>query len=101
MAFLDLSEDVSRGTVSFAVRVQPRASRQEVAGVHDGALKIRITAPAVENRANEALVEFLAAVLKTPKAAVRIQGGEHSRTKRVEVFGVTRQQVLNLLREEA
>ena len=100
MVHLEVSEDVVRGTVSFAVRVQPRASREEIAGVHDGAMKIRISAPAVENRANAALVDFLARVLKTPKSAVRIQGGEHSRTKRVEVFGVTRQQILNLLREE-
>ncbi|HEY2458847.1 MAG TPA: DUF167 domain-containing protein [Candidatus Acidoferrum sp.] len=101
MVFLDVSEDVARGTVAFAVRVQPRASREEIAGVHDGALKVRICAPAVENQANEALVQFLATILKTPKSAVRIQGGEHARTKRVEIFGVTRQQILNLLREDA
>jgi hypothetical protein len=101
MVFLDVSEDVARGTVAFAVRVQPRASREEIAGVHDGALKVRICAPAVENQANEALVQFLATILKTPKSAVRIQGGEHARTKRVEIFGVTRQQIMNLLREDA
>jgi hypothetical protein len=73
MAFLDVSEDVARGTVAFAVRVQPRASREEIAGVHDGALKVRICAPAAENQANEALVQFLATILKTPKSAVRIK----------------------------
>jgi uncharacterized protein YggU (UPF0235/DUF167 family) len=51
----------------------------------------------VENRANEALVEFLAEVLKRPKSAVRIQGGEHSRTKRVEIQGVTRREILDLV----
>jgi hypothetical protein len=101
MDFLDVSEDVARGTVVFAVRVQPRASKEEIVGVHDGVLKIRICAPAIENRANEALVDFLATILKTPKSAVRIQSGEHARTKRVEIFGVTRQEILNLLREEA
>jgi uncharacterized protein len=101
MNFVDVSEDPARGTVTFSVRVQPRASKEEIAGVHDGALKIRLCAPAVENRANEALIAFLAAILKTPKSAVRILSGEHSRTKRVEVFAVTRQQILNLLREEA
>ena len=100
MSFLEVTEDAARGTVSFAVRVQPRASREEIAGVHDGALKIRLCAPAVENRANEALVEFLAGVLKTSKSAVRIQSGEHRRSKRVEVFGVTRQQVLDLVQIE-
>jgi uncharacterized protein len=98
---LDIALDEMRGTVSFDVRVQPRASRDEIAGVFEGAMKIRLTAPAVENRANEALIEFLAAVLKTSKSAVRIRSGEQSRTKRVEVFGVTRQQVENLLKFDA
>jgi uncharacterized protein len=101
LSLLDIALDEMRGTVSFDVRVQPRASRDEIAGVFEGAMRIRLTAPAVENRANEALIEFLAAVLKTSKSAVRIRSGEQSRTKRVEVFGVTRQQVENLLKFDA
>ena len=101
MAPLDITVDVSRGTVTFPVRVQPRASRDHIAGVIDGALKVRLCAPALENRANEALVEFLAAILKTAKSAVRIRSGEQSRNKRVEIFGVTRQQIEALLRTEA
>ena len=90
-----------RGSVSFAVRVQPRASKNEVAGLMDGALKIRLQAPAVEDRANEALCEFLAEILKRPKSAVRILAGDRSRTKRVEVFGVTAAQVEALLHHDA
>ena len=101
MSLLAIEVDQARGTVSFPVRVQPRASRDEIAGVVDGAMKIRLCAPAVENRANEALVEFLAVVLKTSKAAVRIRSGEQSRMKRVEVFGATRQQIEALLQVEA
>jgi uncharacterized protein len=101
VSFLEISEDVAQGTVSFLVRVQPRAGRDEIVGTLDGALKIRLSAPAVENRANEALVEFFADVLKRPKSAVRILSGEHGRNKRVEIFGVTRQQILDLLRVEA
>jgi len=101
MSFLEISEDVSCGTVTFSVRVQPRASKDEISGTLEGALKIRLRAPALENRANEALIEFLADLLKTSKSAVRIQGGDHGRTKRVEIRGVTRQQVLGLLRQEA
>ena len=101
MSFLDIKEDRERGTISFTVRVQPRASREEIAGAVEGALKIRLCAPAVENRANEALIEFLAGILKTPKSAVRIRGGEQSRTKRIEIFGVTAQQVQGLLHIEA
>lgn len=89
------------GKVTFEVRVQPRASRDEVTGAHGGALKIRLRAPAVENKANEALVEFLAELLKRPKAAVRILGGERSRTKRIEIHGATKQDVLALLATEA
>ena len=101
MSYLDLSEDAVSGTVKFTVRVQPRASKDEIVGAVEGALKIRLRAPAIENRANEALVVFLAGLLKRPKSAVRIQSGEHGRTKRVEIHGVTRRQVMDLLVEEA
>jgi uncharacterized protein len=77
------------GTVSFAVRVQPRASRDEIVGEHHGGLKVRLTAPPVEDRANNALRRLLASRLKLPLAAVRIVSGAHSRTKRVEINGVT------------
>lgn len=84
------------GGVSFAVRVQPRASRDEIAGEWQGALKIRVTAPPVDDRANEALRRLLAARLKVPLSAVRIAAGERSRTKRVEIQGVTAAQILAL-----
>ena len=87
--------------VVLRVRVQPRASRDEVAGELGGAMKVRLQAPAVEDRANEALREFLATLLKTPKSAVRILSGERSRTKQVEIAGVTKAQVEALLRVEA
>jgi uncharacterized protein len=101
MSLLEIEADRARGTLTFPVRVQPRARRDEIAGVIEGAMKVRLCARAVENRANEALVEFLAAVLKTPKSAVRIRSGERSHTKRVEILGVTRQQVESLLQTEA
>jgi len=101
MSYLDVTENSSRSGVLLAVRVQPRASRDEVAGAIEGALKIRLCAPAVDNRANEALTEFLAALLRVPKSSVRILSGERGRTKRVEITGVTRQQVVNLLQTEA
>jgi len=89
------------GAVVFSVRVQPRASKDEIAGEMGGALKVRLRAPAVEDRSNEALVEFLAELLKTSRSAVSILSGERSRVKRIEIRGVTRQQVLNLLVHEA
>jgi uncharacterized protein (TIGR00251 family) len=89
------------GALVVAVRVQPRASRDEVAGEMNGALKVRLQAPAVENRANEALCEYLAALLKMPKSAVRILSGDRSRIKRLEIRGVTKQQLLGLLTQDA
>jgi uncharacterized protein len=89
------------GGVILSVRVQPRASKDQVAGETGGALKVRLRAPAVEERANAALVEFLAQLLKRPRSAVRILSGERSRTKRVEISGVTQRQIQGLLLEDA
>jgi uncharacterized protein (TIGR00251 family) len=89
------------GGVIFSVRVQPRASKDEIAGEMGGALRVRLRAPAVEDRANEALVEYLAQLLKRPRSAVRILSGERSRTKRLEISGVTQQQIFGLLLEDA
>jgi hypothetical protein len=96
-----LELDTRGGAVTFVVRVQPRARKDEISGVMDGALKVRLRAPALEDRANESLCEFLAELLKTPKAAVRILSGHHSRSKRVEVRGVTEQQILALVSYQA
>jgi uncharacterized protein len=89
------------GAVIFSTRVQPRASKDEIAGEMGGALKVRLRAPAAEDRANEALVEFLAQLLKRPRSAVRILNGERSRTKRIEIHGVTGQEILALLVQDA
>jgi uncharacterized protein len=80
-------------TVSLRVRVQPRASRDTIAGEWGGALKVRLTAPPVDDRANEALCRLLAERLNVSRAAVRITGGAHSRTKQVEICGVTAAQI--------
>jgi uncharacterized protein (TIGR00251 family) len=85
----NMKVDEQPGLVIFRVRVLPRASRDEIVGEHQGGLKIRLTAPPVDDRANEALRRLLASRLKVPRAAVRIAAGERSRTKRVEVYGVT------------
>jgi uncharacterized protein (TIGR00251 family) len=76
------------GAVRFAVRVQPRASRTGVEGVHGDALKVRVNAPPVDGAANEAVVEVLAEALGVPRRAVRIVAGESSRSKVVEVAGI-------------
>jgi uncharacterized protein len=70
------------------VRVQPRASRTEVAGPHGDSVRIRLTAPPVEGAANEALVRFLAERLDVPRSAVRIEGGASGRSKVVAIDGI-------------
>jgi uncharacterized protein (TIGR00251 family) len=85
------------GGVAFYVQVQPRANRDAIEGEYADALKIRLTAPPVDDRANEALVRLLAERLNVPRAAVRIVAGEKSRRKRVVVAGVKREQVLALI----
>ncbi len=89
------------GMVRFMVRVQPRASRDGICGEIGGALKVRLTAPPVDDRANQALCRFMAAELNIPISAVKIAGGERSRTKRIEIRGVNRERILALLMHEA
>jgi uncharacterized protein (TIGR00251 family) len=85
------------GGVIFAVRVIPRGSRDAIEGAYGEALKVRLTAPALENRANDALRRLLADCLNVPMAAVRIVAGEKSRTKRISISGVTRGKIIELL----
>ena len=73
----------------FAVHVQPRAKRTEVAGMHGGAVKIRLAAPPVDGAANDALRRFLAERLCVPRAAVRVVAGAASRDKLIEVDGLS------------
>ena len=76
------------GAVRFHVRVQPRASRNEISGALGGALKVRLQAPPVDGAANDALVAFLADELGVPRRGVRIIAGSTSRSKMVEVDGI-------------
>lgn len=77
----------------FPVRVQPRASRNALVGVEEGALRIRLTAPPVEGEANRALVRFLAEALGLRPAQVRLVAGGRSRRKWVEVEGLSAQEL--------
>jgi uncharacterized protein (TIGR00251 family) len=70
-----------------AVHAQPGAKRTEVAGLHGDALKVRVAAPALEDRANEALIAYLAERFGVPKRDVNLVGGAKSREKRFEVRG--------------
>jgi uncharacterized protein (TIGR00251 family) len=79
--------------VRFAVRVQPRSSRAGVDGVHGDAVRVRVNAPPVDGAANEAVVEVIAKALGVAKRAVTIVSGATSRSKVIEVSGVTAAEV--------
>ena len=86
------------GSARFRVKVQARARRKEIGGVHDGALRVRVTAPPREGRANRAVIELLAECLRLPKSSVKIAGGERSPLKTIEVAGLDAAAVLERLR---
>ena len=71
------------------VRVQPRASRSEIAGLHGERLRIRLQAPPVDGKANAALVEFVAGLFAVPRARVTIEHGLTGRDKRLRLQGVS------------
>jgi len=73
--------------LTFAVRIVSRASRSEIAGEHNGALRIRIAAPPVEGAANRELIRLLARMFKLPQTAVAIVSGARSKSKVVRIQG--------------
>ena len=83
--------------VEFAVRVQPRASRERVEGEHDGALKVALTAPPVDGEANAALVALLAKTFGVPKRDVTLVRGDTGRSKVLRVEGLTAAAALRAL----
>ncbi len=85
-----------RGT-RLALRIQPRASRNAIVGLHGQSVRIRLTAPPVEGAANEALVSCLAERLGVPEAAVDLVRGHASRDKVVEVAGLAPEEVARRL----
>jgi uncharacterized protein (TIGR00251 family) len=85
------------GAFVFAVRVIPQSSKSQIVGEMDGALKVKINAPAVNGAANAELIKFLAKQLKIAKSAIEITNGQTSRRKQVRIGGVNRTNLLNLI----
>jgi hypothetical protein len=71
------------------LHVQVRARRNEIAGLHDGALKLRISAPRVDDAANRAIIAFFASLLGIPKSKLQIVSGQKSRDKVLRIEGIT------------
>jgi uncharacterized protein len=84
------------GSITFNVRVIPRASRSEVVGELDGCLKVRVAAPPVDGAANEELVKLLAKLFARPRSSARPLAGDTSKSKRVRVSGGSVKRLLEL-----
>jgi len=78
---------------TFAIKVHPRAKKNAISGELGDALKLSLTAPPIEGRANEACVEFLANLLKLPRFSVTIASGHSSRRKVIRVVGLSAEEV--------
>ncbi|HKE41329.1 MAG TPA: DUF167 domain-containing protein [Casimicrobiaceae bacterium] len=77
------------GSITLQIHAQPRAGRTEIAGVHNGCLKIRLAAPAVDGKANQALIAFLAASFRVPRRNVSVLRGESGRRKAIRIASPT------------
>jgi uncharacterized protein (TIGR00251 family) len=86
---------------TFSIKVHPRAKKDVIAGTVGEALKVALTAPPVEGKANEACIRFLAEFLRVPRSSVTIAAGETSRNKIIRVSGLTAAQVEDRLRAAA
>ncbi len=84
-------------SATVTVHVLPRASREEVAGLYGDAVRVRLTAPPLENRANEALVRFLAKALGVSRSRVEIAAGRRGRRKVVRITGMSSGEIFRRL----
>lgn len=99
MTILPFIRESARGS-TLEVTVQPRASRTELAGIHEGTLRLRLTAPPVEGEANKECVKFLAKLLDLPKSRVEVLQGHKSRRKTILLVGVDAADLQDVLRRK-
>jgi uncharacterized protein (TIGR00251 family) len=83
----------SSGAATFAVKIHPRAKQNAITGEIGDALKVSLTAPPVDGKANAACIVFFAKLLKVPRSSVTIAAGQTSRNKVIRVAGLTAQQM--------
>ncbi len=79
--------------VSLAVKVHPRAKKNAITGELGDALKVSLTAPPIDGRANDACIEFFAKLLKVPRSSVTIASGQTGRNKVIRVAGLSAQEL--------
>jgi uncharacterized protein len=76
-------------SITFTIRVQPRASQSKIVGEIEGSLKVKVAAPPVDGEANEELIKFLAKYFEVPKREVEIISGETAKNKIIRIHGIT------------
>jgi uncharacterized protein len=90
MTNADLQFNETSEGLTVRLHVLPRAKRSEIAGLHNGALKVRVTAPPVDDAANRAIVEFFSGLLGISRSNLKILAGNKSREKVLQIKGVSR-----------
>jgi uncharacterized protein (TIGR00251 family) len=83
----------SPGGVTLSVKIHPRAKKDAITGILDGALKVSLTAPPIDGKANDACIAFLAKLLQLPRSSVTIASGQTSRGKLIRVSGLSAEEV--------
>jgi hypothetical protein len=96
MMMIEVKE--SPGGTTFAVKVRPRAKKNAITGDAGDALKLALTAPPVDGKANEACIEFFAKLLNLPRSSVTIAAGQTSRNKVIRVAGLSAEEVRQRLK---
>lgn len=86
--------------VLIKIKVQPKASKNEIVGLMEDALKIRLTAPPVDGKANEACIQFLAGLLHIPKKKVELISGQAGRHKIIKLNGLKLEEARKILLKE-
>ena len=86
------------GGISIAIKLQPRARKNAITGQVGDALKVSLTAPPVDGKANQACIEFFANLLKVPRSSVTIASGQSSRNKVIRIAGVSREEIRQRIR---
>ena len=87
------SDKMKEAAITLTIHLQPRASRDGIDGLHGDALKVKVTAPPLEGRANKALKKLLAEQLGLPPSQIEIITGQRSREKRLRISGISRAEV--------
>ena len=94
MPYLQTQPD---GSLLLSIYVQPRSHRNAIVGLHGDAVKMRLTAPPVDGKANKAVIAFWAKSLKIPKSAITMKSGLHNRMKKILLNSVQEKQILYLV----